>query len=114
MTPESITSWFLRAPGLRVLRDNVADWLLWALFSARSTEVLEEWEEELDYYISVMGDYVGYPIGHGSNPDMQCLRLTLDPVHIVHRPFIWYMARLSLHRTAFHVPDHFWADCLPR
>ncbi|KAH8995412.1 hypothetical protein EDB92DRAFT_1934048 [Lactarius akahatsu] len=91
MTPESITNWFIRAPGLRVLRDNVADWLLWALFSARSNEVLEEWEEELDYYISVMGNYVGYPIDRGSIPEMQCFRLTFDPVHMVHRPFIWYM-----------------------
>ncbi|KAH9019785.1 hypothetical protein EDB84DRAFT_1670685 [Lactarius hengduanensis] len=91
MTPESIANWFIRAPGLRVLRDNVADWLLWALFSARSNEVLEEWEEELDYYISVMGNYVGYPIDRGSIPDMQCFRLTFDPVHMVHRPFIWYM-----------------------
>ncbi|KAI9449905.1 hypothetical protein BJY52DRAFT_1305632 [Lactarius psammicola] len=85
MTPGSITSWFLRAPGLRVLRDNVADWLLWALFFCPLNR------EELDYYISVMGDYVGYPIGRGSNPDMQCLRLTFDPVHMIHRPFIWYM-----------------------
>lgn len=91
MTPESITNWFIRAPGLRVLRDNVADWLLWALFSARSNEVLEEWEEELDYYISVMGNYVGYPIDRGSIPEMQCFRLTFDPVYMVHRPFIWYM-----------------------
>ena len=114
MTPESITNWFLRAPGRRVLRDNVADWLLWALFSVRSTEVLEEWEEELDSYISVMGDYVGYPIGRGSNLDMQCLRLTLDPVHTIHRPFIWYMARLISHNTPIQVPYHFGADCLPR
>jgi pimeloyl-ACP methyl ester carboxylesterase len=91
MTPQSITNWFLRAPGRRVLRENVADWLLWALFSARSTEVLREWEEELDSYISVMGDYVGYPIGRGINFDMQCLRPTMDPVHMIHRPFIWYM-----------------------
>jgi hypothetical protein len=52
MTPESITNCFLRAPGGKpgghVLRDNVADWLLWTLFSARSTEVLDEREEELE------------------------------------------------------------------
>jgi len=90
MTPESITNWFLCTPGRRVLRDNVAEWLLWALFSARSTEVDREWEEELDSYISVMGNYVGYPIGRGINFDMQCLRPTMDPVDMVHRPFIWY------------------------
>src|SRR6266404_1157999 len=58
MTTESITSWFLHSSGGRILRDNIAEWLLWALFSARSSEVLEEWEEELDNYISVMGDFV--------------------------------------------------------
>ncbi len=94
MTSESITGWFLRIPGGRILRDNVTDWLLWGLFSARSTEVLEEWGEELDYYVSAMSKLVGYPIGLGSNPKMQCLRLTLDPVQMVHRPLIWYMARL--------------------
>ena len=93
MTPESITNWFLRSPGRRVLRENVADWLLWALFSARSTEALQEWEEELDSYISVMGGYIGYPIGRGINFDMQCLRPTMDPIHMIHRPFIWYMVR---------------------
>ena len=101
MTPESITNWFRCTPGRRVLRDNVAEWLLWGLFSARSTEVLKEWEEELDSYISVMGGYVGYPIGRGINFDMQCLRPTMDPVHTIHRPFIWYMARISSHQTPF-------------
>lgn len=114
MTPESITDWFLRASGGRLLRDNVADWLLWALFSARSTEVLNEWEEELDAYISVMGDHVGYPIGRGSNFNMQCLRPTMDPVHMLHRPFVWYMARHSSHQTALRAPYHFNVDCLSR
>ncbi|KAI0245885.1 hypothetical protein BJV78DRAFT_1259315 [Lactifluus subvellereus] len=91
MTSESISSWFVSAPGRRVCRDNVIDWLLWALFSARTSEVLEEWEQELDYYISVMGEYLGYPLSPGGKSEMQCLRLTLDPVHMVHRPFVWYM-----------------------
>jgi hypothetical protein len=99
MTSESISSWFLRAPGRRICRDNVVDWLLWALFSARTTEVLEEWEQELDYYISVMGEYVGYPLSAGGKSEIQCLRLTLDPVHMVHRPFVWYMVRFPPHTS---------------
>jgi hypothetical protein len=114
MTPESIANWFRCTPGRRVLRDNAADWLLWALFSARSAEVHREWEEELDSYISVMGDYVGYPIGRGINFDMQCFRPTMDPVNMVHRPFIWYMARLSSHQTLFYVPNPIFTDCWPR
>jgi len=93
MTSESITGWFLRSPGLRICRDNVIDWLLWALFSVRNRDISPEWEDELGYYITVMGEYVGYPLIPGSNPDIQCLRLTMDSVPMVHRPFIWYMVR---------------------
>ncbi|KAF8490445.1 hypothetical protein F5888DRAFT_1808101 [Russula emetica] len=91
MTSESITGWFLRSPGLQIWRDNVIDWLLWALFSVRNRDTSPGWEDELEYYITVMGEYVGYPLIPGSNPDIQCLRLTMDPVPMVHRPFIWYM-----------------------
>jgi hypothetical protein len=93
MTSESITGWFLRSPGLQIWRDNVIDWLLWALFSVRNRDTNPEWEDELEYYITVMGEYVGYPLRAGSTPEIQCLRLTMDPVPMVHRPFTWYMVR---------------------
>ena len=96
MTSESITGWFLRSPGLQIWRDNVIDWLLWALFSVRNRDTNPEWEDELEYYTTVMGEYVGYPLVAGSSPEIQCLRLTMDPVPMVHRPFIWYMVRLPL------------------
>jgi hypothetical protein len=92
MTSQSITGWFLRSPGRQVSRDNVADWLLWALFSSRASDIVQEWKEELDYYITVMGEYVGYPLDPGTNSEMHCFRLTMDRVHMVHRPFVWYMA----------------------
>src|SRR5487761_1348525 len=90
MTSQWIAGWFLRSPGRQVQRNNVVDWLLWALFSARTSEGNREWEEELDYYTTVMGEYVGYPLQSGSNSEMQCFRLTMDPVHMVHRPVVWY------------------------
>ncbi|KAI0063410.1 hypothetical protein BV25DRAFT_1990788 [Artomyces pyxidatus] len=91
MTSTSTAGWFTSRKGSRVRRGNAMDWLLWGLFSTHSGEMLQEWEEELDYYASVMGGFIGYDLDHGSNPEMQCLRLTLDPVVMVHRPFIWYM-----------------------
>ena len=96
MTSESITGWFLRSPGRQIWRDNVVDWLLWALFSVRSSDAHPEWEDELDYYITVMREHVGYPLRPGSNPEVQCLRLTMDSVRTVHRPFVWYMVRFPL------------------
>jgi hypothetical protein len=105
MTAESITGWFLRASGGQIWRDNVVDWLLWALFSSRSKDTHREWEEELDHYITAMGEYVGYPLRPGSNPEMQCLRLTMDPVPMVHRPFIWYMVRFFFPRIQTTPPS---------
>ena len=97
MTSESITGWFLRSPGRKIWRANVEDWLLWALFSVRDKKNHSEWEDELDYYITAMGEYVGYPLRYGTNSaEMQCLRLTMDPVHMVHRPFVWYMVSFPL------------------
>ena len=97
MTSESITGWFLRSPGRKIWRANVEDWLLWALFSVRDKKNHSEWEDELDYYITAMGEYVGYPLRHGTNSaEMRCLRLTMDPVHMVHRPFVWYMVSFPL------------------
>jgi pimeloyl-ACP methyl ester carboxylesterase len=103
MTSQSITGWFLCSPGRQIWRDNVVDWLLWALFSARTSEGLPEWEEELDYYTTVMGEYVGYPLRPGTNSEMQCLRLTMDRVHMVHRPFVWYMVSFL---PSTQVPHH--------
>ncbi len=95
MTSESITGWFLRPHDRQIWRDNVVDWLLWALFSVRNRDTNPEWEDELDHYITVMAEYVGYPLRPGSNPETQCLRLTMDPVPMVHRPFFWYMVSFS-------------------
>jgi hypothetical protein len=103
MTSQSISGWFIRSPGRPIWRDNVVDWLLWALFSARTNEAIREWEEELDYYATVMGGHVGYPLRPGTDSEIQCLRLTTDPVYMVHRPFIWYMVSLLL-RT--QIPHH--------
>jgi hypothetical protein len=96
MTSQSITGWFVRAPGHQLWRDNVVDWLLWALFSARSSDTMREWEEELDYYTTTMSEYVGYPLRPGTNPEMQCRRPTFDPVDMTHRPFVWYMVSVPI------------------
>lgn len=110
MTSQSISGWFLRAPGHQIWRDNVVEWLLWALFSARTSDAMREWEEELDYYITIMGEYVGYPLRPGTNPEMQCFRLTFDPVNPTHRPFVWYMASVPI-CYLLHLLN-FVADCL--
>ncbi|THH13832.1 hypothetical protein EW146_g6434 [Bondarzewia mesenterica] len=90
MSARSMERWFSQTSS-RVTRDNVTDWLLWALFSTHSGEILNEWQEELDHYTTVFAEVLGYPLERGSNTDLKTMRLTLDPVVMIHRPLLWYM-----------------------
>ncbi|KAI0039539.1 hypothetical protein FA95DRAFT_1577541 [Auriscalpium vulgare] len=92
MSEASATGWFTYANGDRVVkRGNAMDWLLWGLFASTQLEMIQDWEAEMEHYVSVMATHIGYELDPGSNPDMQCFRLTLDPVRMVHRPFVWYL-----------------------
>lgn len=79
------------------MRDNAADWILWALFSTHQGEYTEEWEEEINEYLDMFAERLGRPLAQGRDAKIQCMRLTLDPVVMCHRPFLWYMVRLPLY-----------------
>jgi len=36
-------------------------------------------------------DMIGYKLEDGWNSGVQCMKVTLDPVKMLHRPFLWYM-----------------------
>lgn len=94
MTQSSTMGWFKSETGSwKVRRGNAVRWLLWCIFSTHEGEMLQEWEDELDYYMAALSIFLGYPLEHGINSDMTCMRPTMDPVVSVHRPLIWYMVR---------------------
>jgi len=86
--------WFTQSDSKRIQRGNAIDWLLWALFSTHIDDALDEWQEELEQYLSIMSNYLGYSFDLGSSPDVQIMRLTLDPVVMVHRPLVWYIVSI--------------------
>lgn len=91
MADTNLRPWFFETETGNIMRDNAVDWLLWSLFSTHTGEYTEEWEEEIEGYLNKFGEYLGYSLERGRNPRMQCMRLTLDPVVMCHRPFVWYM-----------------------
>ena len=97
MTGVATSGWFrgntTAALDSKIKRDNIIDWLLWSLFSSTPDLLVKEWEEELDYYVPFFGDVLGYDIERGKNPELQSLRLSVDPVSALHRPLIWYSVR---------------------
>ncbi|THU86288.1 hypothetical protein K435DRAFT_369326 [Dendrothele bispora CBS 962.96] len=100
--------WFpstLQAPSPNRLpkKGNVIEWLLWALFSispeqahrlekegARREGEGGDLREEIEDYIEKIETLLGTKFEEGRDSTMSSIRLTLDPVKMVHRPLLWY------------------------
>jgi len=54
-----------------------------------------EWEDEVSEYLATVEDLLGQALPDGYNKDTTCMRLTLDPVPMLHRPLLWYMVGRS-------------------
>lgn len=86
-----LSKWFLNAPLSTIRRENVKEFYCWALFNRSSWGPDEE--QELDEYTDKIEEILGRKIqpGRGS---AKALRLTIDPVNILHRPLLWYTVRI--------------------
>ncbi|KAF5378352.1 hypothetical protein D9615_008760 [Tricholomella constricta] len=85
--------WFLTrgAPDKKLRRQDVVDWLLWALFPSSPGGAQEEWREELDSYVATVEGLLGETLDDDvGESGVKIMRLTLDPVQTVHRPLAWY------------------------
>ena len=89
--PEAyLTKWFLNAPLSAIRRENVKEFFCWALFNRDAWG--PEDEEELEGYVDRIEELLCSKIRPGRGP-AKALRLTLDPVNILHRPLLWYTVR---------------------
>ncbi|KAJ3011558.1 hypothetical protein HKX48_006774 [Thoreauomyces humboldtii] len=85
-----ISGWFLGAPFSSVLRDNMRSWVAWA-FMDQDLALLDEKESaEVDGLLAVLENRMGYVFPPGHDPEVKCIRLTLDPVVAAHRPALYY------------------------
>ncbi|CAG8488632.1 9312_t:CDS:2 [Diversispora eburnea] len=84
-----------------IYRENFAEWLAWSFFSTTLEHV--RYDPELSYEIESMIDGIeikkNIKFPEGYNPNCTCIRLTLDPVKAVHRPFIFYAVIFLLNST---------------
>lgn len=90
---ESATGWFYFAPPDSIRRENVVEWILWALFSTSRANCLDEWQEEIEDYVQAFQQLLGRELEPGWNEDVECIKVTLDPVNSLHRPLLWYTVR---------------------
>jgi hypothetical protein len=80
--------WFLGAPQEEIKHENVKEFIQWAFFN-RGGEAGED-NEELEEYVAAYEELVGRKFEPGRGK-AESLRLTLDPIDMLHRSLAWYM-----------------------
>jgi hypothetical protein len=83
----------LGAPAETIKRENLKDFFLWGFFNRGGSP--GEDDEELEEYITATEKLLGREIEEGRGSAV-CLRLTLDPVNMLHRSLLWYSVSLPL------------------
>ncbi|KAJ7778798.1 hypothetical protein DFH07DRAFT_796033 [Mycena maculata] len=89
ITSDYPSGWFL-PPNSDIKRENMHEWILWAMFASTPERASPEWDEEIEEYMSIVEKSLGRKLEPGRTPGVQSLRLSFDPIHTLHRPLIWY------------------------
>ncbi|WWD20201.1 hypothetical protein CI109_104677 [Kwoniella shandongensis] len=89
---ERLRTWFNHAPWSSIRKENILSWLAWSCYGLPLDEVRknEEYCEFLDYSLDLLEARTGTDFEEGYTPDVEVLRLTLDPVNARARPLILY------------------------
>lgn len=79
--------WFLGADPKDIKWENVKDFFRWGFLNTAEEHTAHD--EELDVYVEGVEQLLGrkFEPGRGS---AKCIRLTIDPVEMIHRPVVWY------------------------
>ena len=83
-----LSKWFGEAPLSEIRRENVKEFLCWAFLDKAVWGPAEE--EELEGYCDKVEEMLGRKLEPGRGIAAP-LRLTIDPVNMLHRPLLWYL-----------------------
>lgn len=88
-----LSNWFQGAGVEELHRDDVKDFLAWTF--AKKSISFEHYDCDLDHYITHMEGVLGrtFPPGRGWH---QAMRLSLDPLHVQHKPLVYYLFVVGL------------------
>ncbi|ORX37879.1 hypothetical protein BD324DRAFT_578355 [Kockovaella imperatae] len=89
---ERLRTWFNHAPWESLRRQNVIIWLSWSCFNLPYEDVQnnKKWLDFLDASLKMLEARTGTRFPDGFDPNVEMLRLTLDPVNAKGRPLILY------------------------
>ncbi|KAI0796702.1 hypothetical protein C8Q75DRAFT_710801 [Abortiporus biennis] len=85
---------FGKVPWSSIRRQEMYAWLYWAIFNSRFTSLEDtpsSRQQILREVLHLLEKRAGISIPEGSNPASTPYLLTLDPINVAWRPFIWYL-----------------------
>jgi hypothetical protein len=86
-----VRGWFFGAPIEAIRRGNVEEWVAWAFHNTLPTLLSEREYVSMQSMVDLCSEWAQLPLPYGEkNPDVKCMRLTLDPVPSMHRPLVFY------------------------
>ncbi|KAG5648997.1 hypothetical protein DXG03_000346 [Asterophora parasitica] len=98
----ALRSWFGNAPWSSIKLHEVRQWLYWSIYNADLPpyETLPDSEKSIvNHALGLLQKRCGCIFKEGSNPAITPMRLTLDDVSILWRPFIFYMIVHAINLT---------------
>lgn len=72
-------------------KGNVAQFLAWALFSKRVEDLLPRDYVLLHRMVDMVDRRFELGLDEGLNPEARTLRMTLEPLQVIHRPLFMYI-----------------------
>ncbi|KAI8591395.1 Alpha/Beta hydrolase protein [Geranomyces variabilis] len=99
---KSIEGWFFGAPIETIGRENMVQWFAWAMWDAEPHDLTPSELQEISQFIADTERAAGggVVIREGYNPDVKCMRLTIDDMQHLHRPFVYYVVISAMHGIA--------------
>eukprot|EP00948_MAST-09A_sp_MAST-9A-sp1_P004089 g4089.t1 len=90
---KEISSWFFGAPLSAIHRGNVESWLGWALWGHDTKDVMKDPDDQviMEECIALITEWTHHKFAPGYNSEVNCVRLTLDPIHSSYRPLTSYL-----------------------
>ncbi|KAI8824459.1 uncharacterized protein EV422DRAFT_493257 [Fimicolochytrium jonesii] len=91
-----IEGWFLGADFFSIKRENFQSWVAWAFLDEDLALLDKENRHQVDKLTKIIERACEHSFPPGNNPDLKCIRLTLDAVQATHRPLIYYIVCKSV------------------
>ena len=91
-----LSGWCMGAPIGAIRRGNISQFLAWAMYAARPSELGAEDLAEIDTFFERLEKVHGIFLQPGFNPKVKACTLSLDPVSFLPRPMLVYISISAL------------------